>query len=281
MRLSKISILIVLFFTSSSCATIIHGSSQKINFVSSPSGAFVSVNNVNKGETPLLLKLKRKDDHLVQMSLPSYQSFQTTLSQKFDALVIGNVFFGGIIGAVVDVVDGAAYKLEPNKQVPLQNATYGKDETKKGTKVLSVVLVPDVPTSATLSTPTSENKSSSVTSVPIVEIKTDNAYTAIINKPIKFRPDKKDATKDITVELDKKFIWDELTLVGVNGIAIPESVKAKYKVRKKSQEFVFDGWSVVRFLPVGTGQNKFDLNFMATSGGHDFPTVATAALDLN
>lgn len=279
MRLSKISILIILFFTS--CATIIHGSSQKINFVSSPSGASVSVNNVNKGATPLLLKLKRNDNHLVQMSLPSYQSFQTTLSQKFDALVIGNVFFGGIIGAVVDVANGAAYKLEPNKQVPLQNATYGKDETKKGTKVLSVVLVPDVPTSATLSTPASENKISPVTPVHIVEIETDNAYTAIINKPIKFRPDRKDATKDITVELDKKFVWDELTLVGVNGIAISEPVKAKYKTHKKSQEFVFDGWSVVRFLPVGTGQNKFDLNFRATSGGRDFPAVATAALDLN
>lgn len=279
MMLRKISILVVLFFTS--CATIIHGTRQKINFVSSPPGASVSVNNVNKGETPLLLKLKRGDDHLVQMSLPSYQSFQTTLTQKFDALIFGNLIFGGLIGAIVDVVDGATYKLAPEKDVPLQNATYEKDETKKGTKILSVALIPDAPTSATLISPASENKSDPVTPANIIEIKTENAYMAIINKPIKFRSDKKEATKDITVELDKKFKWDELTLVGVNGIAIPEAVQAKHKVQsKKSQAFVFDGWSVVRFLPIGTGQNKFDLNFKATSGGHDFPAVAAAALDL-
>lgn len=279
MRLRNISILVILFFTS--CATIIHGTRQKINFVSSPPGASVSINNVNKGETPLLLKLKRNDDHLVQMSLPSYQLFQTTLTQKFDALLLGNLIFGGPLGIIVDVVDGATYKLEPEKQVPLKNATYEKDETKKGNKVLSVVLVPDVSTSATLITPQSENKSDPVTPPNIIEIKTDNAYMATINKPIKFRPNKKEATKDITVELDKKFKWDELTLIGVNDISIPEAVKAKFKVKsKKLQAFVFDGWDVVRFLPIGSGQNEFKLNFRAESGGNSFSAVAAAAIDL-
>jgi hypothetical protein len=112
-------------------------------------------------------------------------------------------------------------------------------------------------------------------------IPTENTFNALINTLIKFQPHKKSKPKDITVELDKKFKWDELTLIGVNGTAIPESVKSKNKVSsKESQSFVFDGWSVVRFLPIGTGQNKFDLNFTAASGGHDFPAVAAATLDL-
>lgn len=131
-------------------------------------------------------------------------------------------------------------------------------------------------------TPVSTNKNGQFESSQVTEqIPAGNPHTAIITKPIKFQPHKKKSSEDIVVELDKKFKWDELTLVGVNGISIPEPVKANYKVQsKKSQAFVFDGWSVVRFLPIGTGQNKFDLNFKATSGGHDFPAMAAAALDL-
>lgn len=130
-------------------------------------------------------------------------------------------------------------------------------------------------------TPVSGNKNGLHTENQMPGVITDNAYTAIINQAVRFQPHKKTKPKDITVELDSKFGWDELTLVGVNGIAIPEAVPAKHKVQsKKSQAFVFDGWSIVRFLPIGTGQNKFDLNFKAVSGGHDFPAVAAAALDL-
>ena len=53
----------------SSCATIMHGTSQDIGIQSRPTGATVTVDNQAYGKTPVIAKLSRKDHHVCTLHL--------------------------------------------------------------------------------------------------------------------------------------------------------------------------------------------------------------------
>ncbi|MXW05234.1 MAG: PEGA domain-containing protein [Gemmatimonadetes bacterium] len=95
------------------CATIMHGKTQSVGVSSVPEGATVSVNNQHLGITPLFIELKRKDQHIVNISLDGYHTARLTLQRKASGWVWGNIIFGGIIGLAVDAITGGLYKLEP------------------------------------------------------------------------------------------------------------------------------------------------------------------------
>ena len=96
-----------------SCATIFSGTKQNVRFSSNPPSALVFIDDVEAGKTPFEMKLNRKSEHSVKMELDGYQTYQTDLTQKFNAWTIGNVVLGGVIGLVVDVSTGAMYNLSP------------------------------------------------------------------------------------------------------------------------------------------------------------------------
>lgn len=62
--LFRLSIL-VLIMVSSGCATIIDGSSQPVNFNSSPNGARIYVNGMEVGTTPLSMLMKRSKTTMI------------------------------------------------------------------------------------------------------------------------------------------------------------------------------------------------------------------------
>ena len=99
----------------SSCATIISGSKQNVKFSSTPSAATIFINEVEVGKTPFELKLARKGEYDIQIKLDGYQTYQTSLTKKFNAWYIGNILFGGIIGLIVDPITGAIYNLTPGE----------------------------------------------------------------------------------------------------------------------------------------------------------------------
>jgi hypothetical protein len=113
---------IALTFLATSCATIVSGSKQTVKFTSNPTTATIFIDNVEVGKTPFETKLVRKQSHTVQIKLEGYQSYETTLTRKFNAWYIGNILFGGIIGVIVDPITGAMYKLTPEEV----NAELGK-----------------------------------------------------------------------------------------------------------------------------------------------------------
>ncbi|WP_407478317.1 PEGA domain-containing protein [Elizabethkingia meningoseptica] len=104
-----------------SCATIVSGSKQTVNFTSTPSEATVLIDGVEVGKTPFETKLERKSVHSVVIKLDGYQPYETKLTKQFNAWYLGNILFGGIIGLVVDPITGAIYNLTP-KQVNAQLA---------------------------------------------------------------------------------------------------------------------------------------------------------------
>ncbi|CAL68013.1 PEGA domain-containing protein [Christiangramia forsetii] len=103
------------FLVLQSCATIVSGSKQTVKFNSEPKAATVYINEIPIGKTPVEKKLKRNQKYQVLIKMEGYQTYETTLSKKFNEWYIGNVIFGGLIGLVVDPITGAMYKLTPNE----------------------------------------------------------------------------------------------------------------------------------------------------------------------
>lgn len=96
----------------SGCGTIKHGTSQDLMIQSNPPGAMVMVNGKEYGETPVSVSLSRKTRHTtVTVSMPGYESFQTSLDRKLSGWSI----LGGPIGLLVDDATGGMYKLSPDQ----------------------------------------------------------------------------------------------------------------------------------------------------------------------
>lgn len=97
------------------CATIMQGSEQGVAFSSNPSGAFVTVNGRALGTTPLLTDLKRRDTHMVRITMDGYQPYEMAMTRSLSGWVFGNIVFGGIPGLIVDLATGSLYKLSPEQ----------------------------------------------------------------------------------------------------------------------------------------------------------------------
>lgn len=112
--LPVIAIVIISFFVSS-CATIFKGSSAEVRVNSSPSGADVYINEMDRGQTPLSLNLARNDNYVLHFKKDGYEDVRVEVRKKFDGAttIIGNLFSWWLLGVVVDVASGAAYSLTP------------------------------------------------------------------------------------------------------------------------------------------------------------------------
>ena len=124
----------------SACASIMHGTSQDVGISSTPTGASVSIDNAEKGQTPFVAKLSRKSNHIVHIAADGYQPADLTLTNSVSGWVWGNLLFGGVIGLAVDAITGGLYKLSPTQlNAELAKQTASVAPTKDG---FYVILVP-------------------------------------------------------------------------------------------------------------------------------------------
>lgn len=135
-------VLLVSYF-SISCATIMHGTNQKIGVSSQPVGAKVFIDNKEMGKAPLFANLARKDEHIVRLELEGYEKASFTITSSTSGWVWGNIIFGGLIGLAVDAVTGGLYDLEP-EQIYGELAKKGASlELQKNGLYILVVMEPD------------------------------------------------------------------------------------------------------------------------------------------
>jgi len=126
-----VSILII-----AGCATIIKGTSQDISIQSNPSSGKIIIKTsggveVFNGVTPATAKLAKKHEYVVTVQLAGYKDGTVMIGQSFEAWTIGNLLCGGVIGLVIDAVDGAMWKLEPDQiMVTMTTASLENGETK-------------------------------------------------------------------------------------------------------------------------------------------------------
>jgi hypothetical protein len=124
MKTTKTLIMVITCGLLTNCATIIHGTRQDISFTSSPSGAGVIINDQNKGATPIIVNLERKNNYTVKIQLAGYLPYETNIVKKVDGWIAGNIIFGVIMGLVVDAATGGMYKLTPEQiSAELKNTT--------------------------------------------------------------------------------------------------------------------------------------------------------------
>jgi hypothetical protein len=109
----------------SSCATMLKGTSDEIAVVSDPPGAEVSVNDADKGPTPLTFTVPSKQEVHITVAKAGYQPEELQDPVNFRWGYEAWAFIAYIIPMVVDMSDGAAWghdhltltaHLEPNSQ---------------------------------------------------------------------------------------------------------------------------------------------------------------------
>jgi hypothetical protein len=97
------------------CGTILHGPRQLVTVQSAPTGASVHVSpGSDTGSTPLTLNLERKRQYVIALTSPGYTSATVELRPGVGiGTAFADGFFTGMIGLVVDAINGSLYGLNP------------------------------------------------------------------------------------------------------------------------------------------------------------------------
>jgi PEGA domain len=108
-------------FLLSSCASIINGTHQTVSITTDPPGANVQIGG-EQYISPVDASLARNRGYQIVASKPGYQTQTAQVESSFSAITILDTVFW--IPWVVDLADGAAWKLDPETiQIHLQPAT--------------------------------------------------------------------------------------------------------------------------------------------------------------
>lgn len=125
----------------SGCASIVSDSKYAVNITSYPENAHVSLKNkkgveIYNGTTPATINLKSgsgyfsPEQYTVTVSKEGYHKRTMSLDGSFDAWYVGNVVFGGLIGAlVIDPMTGAMWELPAALSTSLSKVEQGTTET--------------------------------------------------------------------------------------------------------------------------------------------------------
>ncbi len=113
--MNKFLFSLLVTFSLSGCATIMHGTDQSLTVSSTPPGAAVMVNGVKMGTTPMAIELDRGDQHFVTVAKDGFTPAEFTVTKEVSGWAWGNIFLGGLIGLAVDAATGGLYNLEPTR----------------------------------------------------------------------------------------------------------------------------------------------------------------------
>ena len=92
----------------SSCASILTGAKRKVLFETNPTGATVLVNGLEKGVTPVQIKVKAEDR--IDFKLENYSEKVIIMDSKFNLVSIINGF--SIIGWGIDALSGSLKRVD-------------------------------------------------------------------------------------------------------------------------------------------------------------------------
>jgi len=142
-----------LMVLSQGCATIVGKGKQSVDITSEPSGATVTIYNnkgnvVFEGTTPAKAKLKPGDgwfkgqDFKVEFRRAGYRECTAEIERTVGGwYIVGNFFFGGIIGwVVIDPLTGAMWTLH-DLHMDMESAA-SSQETGDALKIIAIDQVP-------------------------------------------------------------------------------------------------------------------------------------------
>ena len=101
-----------LVFLFNGCATIFHGSTDKVDFSSDPSGAKVYVNGQYMGTAPLQLNLASKHTYTIEFRKDGYESRNVIINSSVGAgWIVLDVIFG-LVPVIIDAATGSWNSLD-------------------------------------------------------------------------------------------------------------------------------------------------------------------------
>lgn len=97
------------------CGTIMHGPRQLVTVQSTPAAAILHLSpGSDTGTTPRTLNLERKRRYTITLTSPGYTSATVELQPDVGiGTAFADAFFTGMIGLLVDAIDGCLYGLNP------------------------------------------------------------------------------------------------------------------------------------------------------------------------
>ncbi len=127
-KISQVLTLSLLVIELMSCASIVNGQNQSVS-VNTPmaKGATCALEN-NKGKwfvsnTPGSVTVQRSYHDLhITCDKNGYYHGEKSIASSTKGMAFGNILFGGVIGAGVDMADGAAYDYPADIQVDMTKA---------------------------------------------------------------------------------------------------------------------------------------------------------------
>ena len=120
------------------CATITKGTDDLVTIDTDPGGAQCFLFTENKqiaviNPTPGSIKIpKSKKDLSVRCEKDGYFPTEGVIASSFQAMTIGNVLFGGIIGVAIDAGSGAMHKYEEGVSITLIPESFSSAEERDG-----------------------------------------------------------------------------------------------------------------------------------------------------
>ena len=106
--------LFMLFFILSSCTTITQGTTQSIEFITTPNVDDFTLDGVEiYQETPTVLEIRRRGNHHITINKEGYEPETVLISYSFSKKWFWNLLFWP--GAILDLVNGSCYDLTPER----------------------------------------------------------------------------------------------------------------------------------------------------------------------
>jgi len=102
----------ILSFSFQGCATILHGSTDSVNFTSEPSGASIYVDGISLGKTPFQTNLKSNKTYNIEFRLDGFINRNVVLNNSVGGgYIVLDVLFG-LFPVIIDAATGNWYSLD-------------------------------------------------------------------------------------------------------------------------------------------------------------------------
>ena len=145
LTMKKVVLMMIVFtaFIFTSCATIISGTSDEINFTSDPKGADIMLDGLKVGKTPATVSIKRPGfgNKEITIKLDGYEDRTFMLQKQFNTMALCNV--ANWAGWIIDIVTGSVMKYsKTNYNLDLDPKAFNLNELEKDQ--LGRYIVPDI-----------------------------------------------------------------------------------------------------------------------------------------
>ena len=143
--MKKVVLMMIVFtaFIFTSCATILSGTSDEINFTSDPKGADIMLDGLKVGKTPATVSIKRPGfgNKEITIKLDGYEDRTFMLQKQFNTMTICNL--ANWAGWIIDIITGSIMKYsKTNYDLDLDPKAFNLNELEKDQ--LGRYIVPDI-----------------------------------------------------------------------------------------------------------------------------------------